>query len=232
VVKLNNPLRSIQRIADWLDDRKATRQVRKVNEDFAPKVAAAKKEQKWEERDQLLSDWQFETDAALDPLYARKAGRLGAKARKYDISVPPKPGNPDESSEDWILSNTTGQWLLTQKAEERLRREIKIERRASYDELRKWATLVFAVFGFALGLASLLAKEKRPDPCAQNYYRNDSGECVFVIQKVMTQLPQAAPQPSSVQETRSVPCAPGDRRDAPRQDQKRKTAVPKKPAQP
>ena len=56
-------------------------------------------------------------------------------------------------------------------------------RRASYDEFRKWATLTFAVVGSVLAFISVLSKQKQPDPCPRDYYRSDSGECVFALQK-------------------------------------------------
>jgi hypothetical protein len=220
---LDNPLRLIQRVADWLDDHKATRQERKLRVKFAPMVAAAERAKEWGKRDGLVSEWQFESDAVLDPLYARKAERLTAKARTYGIFVPPKP-HGNEDNEDWSRSNTTGEWLLTSKAEERLRHEVKVERRASYDEFRKWTTLGFALLGFGLGLASLLVKEKRPDPCQQNYYRNDYGECVIALQKNMAQPPQAEPRTSSIQGTGSDRPTSGS---PPKQDHRGKSSLPK-----
>src|SRR5262249_7081415 len=130
---MRNPLRKIRWFDDWLDDRTATRQDHELRQEFAPKVAEAEKARDWNKQQELLSEWQFESESVLDPVYARKAERLLAKARKYGIIVPPKPANYQDESDDWNLSNTSGDWLLTRSAEERLRREIKIESRASYD---------------------------------------------------------------------------------------------------
>src|SRR5689334_21659283 len=84
----------------------------------------------------------------------------------------------NEETEDWRLSRAYGFWLPSAQLEQKLRHEIKIEQRASYDEFRKWATLSFAVAGFLLAFYSVRAA-KQPDPCPRNYYRSDSGECVF-----------------------------------------------------
>jgi len=176
---LARQLRRIQFIADWLDDRAATRQARELRESYAPLVAKAEKDRDWDARDGLLSQWSSESDLLLDPVYERKAERLTAKARKYGITVPGKPSN-DEENEHWRLSRAYGFWLPSPQLEQRLRREIKIEQRASSDEFRKWATLSFAVAGFLLAFYSVRAA-KQPDPCSRNYYRSDSGECVFAL---------------------------------------------------
>ena len=182
MAKFIRQLPVISAISDRLDDWKANRQVRSYRKFYAPKIAEAEKAKNWVERDSLLGEWQLESDLILDPVYARKADRLTAKARNYGITVPRKPLRYDEESDDWELSNVTGDWLLTRGLEERLRRDIKVERRASYDEFRKWTTLIFALLGFALGFYSLRIRQKQPDPCPRNYYRSDSGDCVFVLQ--------------------------------------------------
>jgi hypothetical protein len=205
---VKNPFRRIQRIADWLDDRTARQQDRKLRQHYAPKVAEAEKAKDWNRRNELLGEWHFESDTVLDPVYARKAERLTAKARKYGITVPPRPTNYDQQSDDWTLSNASGDWLLTKKTEQQLRRDIKIESRASYDEFRKWATLFFAVVGSALAFLSVLSKQKQPeqkqpDPCSRNYYRSDAGDCVFALpqkdaaRQIQPNPPpvQAAPKP-------------------------------------
>lgn len=193
---LEHHLRRIQRIADWLDDREATQKAKKNSQLYSPLIAEAEKKKDFEERDRLISEGSFERDAALDPVYQRKGERLAAKARRFGIVVPPQPTRYDEESDDWELSRVYGFWLPTTELERRLRREIRDEERASYDEFRKWSTLIFALSGFALGLASLLAKQKQSDPCPRNYYRTDSGECTFAIQK--PQATQASPNPAPV----------------------------------
>ena len=172
-------LRRIQFIGDWIDDRAASRQARELRESYAPLVAKAENDRDWEGRDGLLSQWSSESDLLLDPVYERKVERLTAKARKYGITVPGKPSN-DEENEHWRLSRAYGFWLPSAELEEKLRREIKIEQRASSDEFRKWATLSFAVAGFLLAFYSMRTV-KQPDPCSRNYYRSDSGECVFAL---------------------------------------------------
>lgn len=172
-------LRQIRRVADWLQDQAATRELRNLRQKYSPLVAKAEQQKNWDERDRLLADWSSESDVILHLVYERKGERLTAKARKYGITVPRQPSSDGEESQDWYLSNVYGFWLPSPQLQQRLRREIRAERRASDDELRKWATLGFAFLGFMLGLASILAKQKQPDPCQRNYYRNDSGECIF-----------------------------------------------------
>lgn len=195
---MNNPLRRFQRIADWLDDREATRKLRQLREEYSPLVEEAEKKSDWNERDRLLAEWQHEDETVSDPVYARQHEKLTAEARKYGISVPRRPTSWDEVSQDWSMSQVYGFWLLRNEPEQRLRREIRAEKRTSYDEFRKWATLGLAVLGFVLGLASILVKQKQPDPCARNYYRSDSGGCVFALPKNGTEQPQSQTTPAQV----------------------------------
>ncbi len=114
---------------------------------------------------------------------------LQRKARKFGIRVPTKSG--DEGEENWQQSQYTGDWMLTPEAERKLRNEISEEERARADEWRKWTTLFFVLVGTIFAFMSYRTKQRQPDPCPVNYYRNDSGACVFA-------LPAApnAPQPT------------------------------------
>jgi hypothetical protein len=56
------------------------------------------------------------------------------------------------------------------------------DRRAN-DEFRKWTTVGFAIVGLIYGFLSYRTKQKAPDPCQRNYYRSDSGECIFAFSK-------------------------------------------------
>jgi hypothetical protein len=91
---MKKPLRTIQVLADWFDDYTAKRQDRMLRHFYAPKVAEKAKD--WDPYQQLLSEWNFESDTVLHPVYARKAERLAGKARKYGISVPRRPSSYSE----------------------------------------------------------------------------------------------------------------------------------------
>jgi hypothetical protein len=190
---VKTPQRRLQFVADWLDDRKANSKSKELRKHYEPLIAKAEKDKEWDTKQQLLHEWDFENDSVFHPVYARKIEKLTAKARRYGISVPRQPADMGAESEDWYMSQVYGFWLPREKLEERLRREVRDEKRASYDEFRKWATLVFAVVGAALAFMSVVSKQKQPDPCSRNYYRSDSGDCVFASPKGAA--PQA--QPSS-----------------------------------
>jgi hypothetical protein len=158
-------IRRVTAVADWLDDNKANRDIHELREKYEPQVTEAEKTKNRDERERLMSEWGFERDLVLHPVHARKAERLAAKARRYGITLPPQPTSYEEDeSEDWWLSNVAG-WLPSSELEQRLRREIRDEERASYDEFRKWATLIFAIVGSLLVFISIRTKEKQPDPC-------------------------------------------------------------------
>jgi len=88
-----------------------------------------------------------------------------------------------------------GGWILRREAQARLRGEIRDQKRASYDEFRKWVTFTFGLLAFILALVSLLIKTKQPDPCPRNYYRNDAGACVFALAPKDQAAPPETPLP-------------------------------------
>jgi hypothetical protein len=99
--------------------------------------------------------------------------------KREDSELPPRPGITKAT-----IGNRTGPegyWILKSDTERRLRKEVRAEQWAHNDEWRKWATLVFAILGFTLGFWSLIVKSKQTDPCPRNYYRTDSGACVFAL---------------------------------------------------
>jgi hypothetical protein len=200
-------LRRIRLAADWLDDRQATRDIRRLREKYAPLVAEAEKQKNRNERDRLLAEQSLESTFILHPVYARKGERLTEKARRYGIIVPSEPGNYTDDSEDWYLSSVYGFWFPSPQLTQRLQRETRDAQRASYDEFRKWATLAFAIAGSLLAFISVRTRQKQPDPCPQYYYRDDFGECVFALsarpakkgipdQRTPTSTPPEKPTPA------------------------------------
>jgi len=105
------------------------------------------------------------------------------------------------------MPTATAGWVLSDEAEVRLKREISTEQRQKNDEFRKWATLFFAIVGSVLAFVSVLSKHKQPDPCQNNYYRSDSGECVFALQKSVKPQSQQqnAPQTLSASPKKEKP---------------------------
>src|SRR6266849_2038929 len=101
-------LRRIRLVADWLDDRQATRDIRRLRGRYAPLVAEDEKQKNWDERDRLLAEQSLESTFILHPVYARKGERLTEKARRYGITVPSEPSNYTDDSEDWYLSSAYG----------------------------------------------------------------------------------------------------------------------------
>ena len=192
---MKNLLRKInRRLANWLDDKKAIRESRKLRRKYEPLIADATKRKNANERERLLSEWFTQQDLWMHPVYARKADRLTAKARTLGITVA-NPVQPVGEADDpnWEMSLTTGDMMLTDEYEQKLRLEIRAIQREDNDERRKWATLIFAIVGTALAAVSVRSKQKQPDPCPRNYYRTDAGECVFALQKAQTPQPQSLP---------------------------------------
>jgi hypothetical protein len=190
-------VRKIRFIADWLDVRKANREQQALHARLRAGLEEAKKRNaNRNELDAITSQYAQESDIIWHPIYPRNSDKLVVRARKYGVRVPPQPKD-FTGNDDWFWSSVTGDWFLADQAVERLNHEVRIEQRQSYDEFRKWATLGFAGMAFVLGVISLRTKNKQPDPCPKNYYRNDSGESVFALQKTETPRPQQHVLPQS-----------------------------------
>ena len=201
--------RKLQFIADWLDRREARRESQKLRARYKKGLGEAKKRNAPpNELNAIQGQYHTEYDLIWHPIYARDSDKLIARARKYGVQVPAMPVSYTDDEDNWY-QGVTGEWILTSEAEERLRREIKPEKRQSDDEFRKWVTLAISIAAFVLALASLTKKDKQPDRCPRNYYRSDSGECVFALQKSPTSQPQpgALPLPS-VQSKKPSPVQP------------------------
>jgi hypothetical protein len=181
------------RLRLWLIRRGDERQLRQLKEKYYPLIEAAKAAKNAKEENSVVSDYLHGRDFILHPTYGMEAEFLERKARKLGIRVPDKQTGHDADDENWEQSNYTGDWMLTPEAERKLRNEIRQEERARADEWRKWFTLIVVVLGSIFAFMSLRAKQKQPDPCPVNYYRNDSGACVFAHPAVPA-APKAAPQ--------------------------------------
>ena len=184
------------RLRLWLIRRDDERQLRLLKDKFHPLIEAAKATKDAKKEGSIVSEYLYGRDLILHPTYGVQAQFLERKARKLGIRVPDKQAGPEEEDESWEQSNITGDWMLTPEAERKLRNEIRQEERSNADERRKWATLFFAVLGSIFAFMSLRSKQKQPDPCPVNYYRNDLGACVFAhtaTPNTPNPVPQATP---------------------------------------
>lgn len=207
--RLLTQARRLQLIADWLDLRQAKRESQALDDRYKSRLAEAKKrDARRDELDAIQFQYHDDLQIIWDPIHARRSTKLVARARKYGVQVPPMPGGY-QSDDNWYLSSATADWFLSNTAEEHLKREIRAEKRQSDDEIRKWATLGISIAAFVLALVSLTAKQKQPDPCPKNYYRSDSGECIFARQKAAPSQPQQGIPPiPSMQPTKPSPTKP------------------------
>jgi hypothetical protein len=198
----------IPRLQLWLIHRSDERELRVLKEKFYPLMEVARKVKDEKEEASRYSEYAYERDMVLHPTYGLVATMLEKKARKLGIRVPDKrTGNEEKDEENWEQSHYTGDWMLTPEAERKLRNEIRGEERAQADESRKWLTLFFVLLGTLFAFMSYRTKQKQPDLCPINYYRNDSGACVFA-RPVRDLLPQPAlpvPKPTNVPPIKKKP---------------------------
>lgn len=189
-------LSKIPVLRGWLDRRAVTRELEELETLYAPLIEKARKARDEAEEGTLESEWHMERQLVLGPVYADAAEKLVAKARRFGIATP----SGYHEGKDWERYGPEGWWILNSDTERRLRKEVREEQWAHYDEWRKWATLVLAILGFTLGFWSLIVKSKQPDPCPRNYYRNDAGACVFALspQAQPSQGPANPPTPTAV----------------------------------
>jgi hypothetical protein len=183
--------RRLQFVRDWLDLRQAKHEEQKLQTRYAADLN--KRTANPSDREHIWSQYRQEYHLIWDPIYVRQTNKLVARAHKHGVRVPPMPRD-GLGDDNWEWSSAGMGWFLRAEAEDRLKREIRLGIRQDEDEIRKRATLLLAAAAFVLALVSLLKKERQPDPCPRNYYRNDAGECVFALQK---------PSPSRLQSQRS-----------------------------
>jgi len=146
----------------------------------------------------LHSEYFDEHDQIWGPIEAYQSDRLVERARRMEIDIPRQPTSY-ENDENWDCT-TYGGRCLTDVAKRKIKNEIKEIRRQEYEEFRKWATLLVAGASISVSLLALLWKTKAPDPCPRNYYRSDSGECVFALKSTPTPSPtsqKAQPLPGT-----------------------------------
>ena len=214
-------IRRIKWIADRLDLQSAKSESKKLNARLKAGLDAAKARNATKnELDDIQGQASAEYEVIWHPIYARDSERLVARARRYWVRVPPLPRTYTEDDDSWYLSHATGDWYLSNEAEDQLKRDIRDAKRISYDEFRKWATLFFAIAGSVLAFVSVSSKQKQPDPCPKNYYRSDSGECTFALQKTTT---TQQTQPSARQ---NAPQALPSAQEEKQQNKKKATAQP------
>jgi hypothetical protein len=177
VSMLNKQLHRIPALGDWLINWSVQRELKRIKNKYLPLIKEAERAENVQLQAELTAQWAVERESVLDSIYVQNSADLIAQALKYGISAPPQ--EPD--SKHYRKSGITGELILRQLAQRRLRREVRNEQRARNDEFRKWATVTFALLAFALGLVSLIVKTKQPDPCPRNYYRDDTGACIFAL---------------------------------------------------
>jgi len=189
-------LLKIRLLRDWIISIEDSRAHAKLRKHFVTLIEKARLAKDNLEVQNLYAEWNHEQASIDEPNYVETSDRLVRKARRLYVPVPTIPARYDAMSDDWQMSNVTGDWALTVGAYERMQRDVQTAQRAANDEWRKWVTLGLALAGFILGLTSLWMKAKQPDPCQRNYYRNDSGACVFALIPPPT-VPIGTPQQSS-----------------------------------
>ena len=190
----------------WFLRWELNRDLKELHDLYTPQIDTAFKAKKKDEGEELDYHYYNERRLVTDPYDVWQSDQLVRKARKHDIQVPSIPfgKKPEEEDDDenWQRTSTTYEWVLKDAIAQRIRREIRAEKRAANDEWRKTGTFFLALAGFILGLASLLVKTKQPDPCQRNYYRNDEGACVFAIPSPSVKI---SPAPSSQSSVKSPP---------------------------
>jgi hypothetical protein len=216
---IRKQLRKIPVLRDWVVSIEDSRAHRKLRKEYVPQIEKARREKRDVDAQNLYAEWHHYQNQIDEPNYVTASDRLVAKARRLHVLVPDKPTRYDETkNDDWWFADTTGDWALRHPTYERLQREVQAAQRAANDEWRKWATLLLALAGFALGWASFRAKTKQPDPCQRNYYRNDAGACVFAVSP-----PPPVTQPAPVPD-KPIPLR---RKSSPAKSTKKQLSAPK-----
>jgi hypothetical protein len=182
---------------DWLDYRHAKREAETAKARYENGLTEAKRRgASRADYDAIEGQYSNELQIIWDPIYARQSSKLIARARKYGVSVPRLPTSYSVDDANWQLG-VTGDWILSEDAVDKIKRDIEIERRQREADLRNRITLFLSIIAIGISVASLLVRQKQPGPCPHNYYRNDSGECVFALGKRSTRAAAPSNPPAS-----------------------------------
>jgi hypothetical protein len=189
----------------WLRRRELQSGLKELHARLDPLITKARKAKNATLVAELDNQFYNEYVWLHDPFKEWESDQIVRKARKYLIDVPVYPsgtnGEDEDEDETWYRNSTSYEWVLTQEAAQRLRKEIRDEERAANDDRRKRVTFWLALAGFVLGLSSIWTKSKQPDPCQRNYYRNDVGACVFALQPITTPTPALDTKPPASEES-------------------------------
>jgi len=185
----------ILRVPKYLEYRKKIRNANTVTREIRESLSEELKKAKDEtERQWACSEHSQQYDILWEPIFVIQSSRLVEHARELGIRVPEFPRRPEDEGETWNYSQYDAGWYLTKEATVRINNEITQVMRQRNDEVRKWITVFIALAALLLSIAGLLVKTKAPDPCPKNYYRSDSGECVFALKPGAVPPPALAPQ--------------------------------------
>jgi hypothetical protein len=189
----------------WLMRWELQSGLKEIHARLDPLIAKARKEKNGKLVAELDNQFYHEYVWLHDPFNEWESDQIVRKARKYLIDVPVYPsrtnGEDEVGDETWYRNSTSYEWVLTQGAAQRFRKEIRDEERAANDDRRKRVTFWLALAGFLLALSSIWSKSKQPDPCQRNYYRNDQGACVFALQPITAPTPALDIKPQASEES-------------------------------
>jgi hypothetical protein len=181
----------------WARRREATREMELLKAKYDPLIKEANAAYEanntvdtLKHLSEIQGEFFREKNEIRDATYALQDDILQRQARKLGIRIPNRPPKEQDSDENWMVMS--GFWMLKGEAERKLRTEIREEQRARAEEWRKWTTLFFVIVGTVFAFLSYRTKQKQPDPCPVNYYRNDLGACVFALPAPVG--PKATPQ--------------------------------------
>jgi len=120
-IKIQGEPFRIPMIGNWLNSWRVQRKLESLKKKYLPLIREAERAENVQLQAELTGQWAIERESLLDPIYARGSARLISKALKYGIAVPPQ--QPD--SKHYRRSGITGEFILRQLAQRRLRREVR-----------------------------------------------------------------------------------------------------------
>jgi len=106
-----------------------------------------------DERDRLRASEEIdlrEVDADIEMLITQ---HMLEQARRFIVPVP---AQSDDSS--WVLSDTYGHWYLTPSAVQKIRSDIRAEKKANWEFWQTRVTLVLALVGSIFGVLAFFRK--------------------------------------------------------------------------
>ncbi|WP_349363977.1 MAG: hypothetical protein ABL307_00940 [Roseitalea porphyridii] len=145
----------LTRLARWIREeselRSSEAEIDHLRRTYDPRIKAVTRPP-WNERQALLAELFFELEFPESAIERIRTDRAIRRCRRYAIPIPDKPREGEEN-QDWNYSQIAGH-LLTDRAHQRLRQEIAVERKMIREPVLAWIAIAISAFSLVVAIIS------------------------------------------------------------------------------